>query len=98
MVRKVVVFGKSCEISETDITSVDAYGLFHPDTFKIQIQKDLSSDLKEIVELHELGHALLTRLGLVDVIDGNLQEIIVEGYANFLHETFLMKYKDGTGS
>lgn len=68
------------------------YGLFDPDKNLIYIREDLTPKQIEATLTHELGHALMFRLGIMQTnLDNNLHEIIVEGFGNFIAENFKPK-------
>lgn len=56
----------------------------------ITIRKDLTHESKVETLFHELGHALMWRLGMSNTaMPNDIEEIIVEGFANFIMEDLL---------
>lgn len=99
MPRSIKIFGKRIlikykDILDEDTSELETQGIYDLDTSEITIRKNLKGDEKIRVELHEYGHALIHRLGLHNTsINPDLEEIIVDGYARFLTETFILRYK-----
>lgn len=83
---EIPVYGRGCIISESDTDLDGSDGLFHPTTFTIEIRSNLSHNDKLRVLFHELGHAVIDRLGLA--LDAHLEEILVTGFESLFAETF----------
>lgn len=68
------------------------YGLFDPERNAIYIRDGLDLKMTNATLYHELGHALMFRLGMTQTtLDMNLHELIVEGFGNFIAENFKAK-------
>jgi Zn-dependent peptidase ImmA (M78 family) len=67
-------------------------GYYDTEKKLIVIDKGLPLTTKLQTLYHELGHALLYRLGLEKTsLHHDVHEIIVEGYAKFISDNFKMK-------
>lgn len=91
------VYGQKVKVKFVDDlvhpeTHQPLYGLFDPDRNVIYIRNGLDSKTTNATLNHELGHALMFRLGMGQTtLDINLHEIIVEGFGNFIAENFRPK-------
>lgn len=68
-------------------------GVFHAEGFYIELDVALKKNPEKLLHtlLHELGHALLYRLYINDGLPSEVEEAIVEGYANLLTERFSLE-------
>lgn len=66
------------------------WGLYIPQECKVYVNPNQSLENQWKTLYHELGHALMFRIGLPysDDFDDGLHEQIVETYANFMYESF----------
>lgn len=64
-------------------------GNYCPEEFLIEVDKEKVEC--KITLLHEMGHAMFHRLGCE--LDPNLEEILVESFANVVNENFDIKLK-----
>jgi hypothetical protein len=93
---KVMIFGKPVKIKYSEDVSVNGhpvFGLFEPDKWAITI--DSKQSREQIIDtiIHEMGHALMSRLYLVSIIPAEIIEQIVENYAVMLRENMNLKFK-----
>ena len=80
------IFGRDCLITEVEGDLDGNEGLFHPHTFTIELRADQTPDNKMDTLYHELGHALINRIGIP--LPEEVEEMLVTIYAGFLTETF----------
>lgn len=91
------VFGQKIKVKLVDElyhpdNGAPLYGLFDPDKNMIYVRNDLTAKQKEATLAHELGHALMFRLGIAQTtLSLDLHEIIVEGFGNFIAENYKPK-------
>lgn len=91
--KKWIVYGRpvSVKIVENlidDLTGRTLAGVYYHDNGSILINGSLSRDEQCKTILHELGHALMYRIGLNQTsISEDNHEIIVEAFSNFMFET-----------
>lgn len=91
------VFGQKIKVKfVNDLIHPDSgahlFGLFDPDKNIIYIRSDLTAKQKDATLAHELGHALMFRLGLAQTtLSIDMHEIIVEGFGNFIAENYKPK-------
>lgn len=95
--ENVTVFGAELKVVESlnlfyGDTKVD--GLFNAFTKEIYIEKALPKDDKLHTFIHELGHALLWRVGMTQAnIPPEIEELIVENNATMITEMFNLTIK-----
>lgn len=93
------VFGQPIKMNLKKGPLTDEYGrqlagFFDPQKNTILVDNSLPEDQLIKTIIHELGHALLFRLGLPQTsLPHDLHELIVEGYSNFIYEEFVEKKK-----
>ena len=58
-------------------------GIYDPDTATIKVRRNLRKDIKEMVFLHELTHAILLTLEYHDL---GRDEVLVERFSKALHQ------------
>ena len=83
---KLKICGRNYIIRRADIG--DNYGLCEPAVGVISIDKDLekhSTIPYDLVELHEILHAVLFETGLTSLLPENVEEAVVSGIAAQLH-------------
>jgi Zn-dependent peptidase ImmA (M78 family) len=69
-----------------------AYGYYDYSTFTVHIAPHENKDELVKTILHELGHSIMDRIGLVRTsVHNDLFEIIVEAYSRFIHDNFKLK-------
>lgn len=66
-------------------------GYCHNSPLEIHINKNITKLQKEKTTLHECCHAVMVRVGLDQVLSNEVQEIICESFANFMHENMRFK-------
>lgn len=86
------VFGKSYKIEYKEMDEL--HGECHNTRATIEIEQ--SQEGKELIHtlLHEYFHAVIYRVGLGQVLHGDIEEIICETFATFLVDNGLVKEKD----
>jgi len=101
LVARVKVFGQTVRVFETS-DKVEKHGfdpehvngVFDPEHNIIVLKSNLKHREKFRIFLHEVGHALLSRLGMHNTTLGhNLEELIVDSYATLLVEAFEIELK-----
>ena len=102
--RNFTVFGQRVQITnklpiqyakQYDLTQYNLWGLYVPHEQLIYVNPNQSLEMQWRTLYHELGHALMYRVGLPysDEFGAGLHEQIVETYANFMYESFHMHKK-----
>ena len=67
------------------------YGFYNDHEKKITIAPiDHKVELEKTI-LHEIGHAMIFRSGLAQVLSHEVQEILCEVFSNVVHENFKIK-------
>ncbi len=92
--QKVTISHKLPEKYQQNFEGYNLWGLYMPNELAIYINPEQGLEQQWRTLYHELGHALMYRIGLPynnEFTDG-LHEQIVEGYANFIYESF---HKEG---
>lgn len=87
------IMGKPCQII---VKSLDGNeGEFIASEFKIYMCKSLTDPTRQLQTLcHELGHALMERIGMRGMLDSITEEILVENFANLFLEIFVIDPDD----
>lgn len=83
---KVKICGRSFTIKRADIG--DDMGLCEPAVGVITISKHLeahSNISAELIELHEILHAILYETGLTSLLSEDIEEAVVSGLSTQLH-------------
>ncbi len=89
------IYGVPYRVYFKDLSKEHLDGYCDIENKEIYIHKDLPDKEKALVLLHEEGHALWDRLGLNRLsISGDVQELIVEAYAVYIHEAYNIKPKE----
>lgn len=91
MLKSVTVFGRKIPIkhltqAEMDRFIPNAAGIFDCEKETIYLVKGMSKKFERRVLLHEIGHAVKALTCLDNVIDGALQEIVVQTYATLIED------------
>lgn len=86
--RTVEIFGKTYRIEQKGLGEKQLHGDIGHKPPLITIDKSDSPHEKIHTLLHEMGHGLSRRLGIYQVIDDQLEEIISEGFATMITENF----------
>ena len=80
--KSINVFGTVYKIKRTK--NFEHMGLCHRDTKLIEIDAALKgSELKQTY-LHEVFHALMDELGITEIVDDQLEEIICESFSKMV--------------
>jgi Zn-dependent peptidase ImmA (M78 family) len=69
---------------------LDASGLTDPNCRTIFLSPDQNAEDMLDTLIHELGHAMFRRLGIVNAVDSQAEEIIVSNYAALMIDVFGM--------
>lgn len=91
MKKSVNIFGKKIKIEKKKglIKEHSAFGEYDPDKLTIYIDADLPPKTAYETLLHECGHALFHRAGLLQSkLTKDLEEIIVEQFSIMFSENF----------
>lgn len=88
--KKITVLG--CPVRIVYIKSWDGHkdahenlvGRLYPDTMTIYINSNFSPPVQKKFLIHELGHAVLSVCGADQTLSPEMQEVIVQSYAEFL--------------
>lgn len=97
--RSINVHGQKVKIklSEKPIVDQEARplaGYYDDDTKEIVLNPELSEREKFKTLVHEIGHALLYRIGIPQTsMTHDLHELIVEAYSNLIYDHFEFKRK-----
>jgi Zn-dependent peptidase ImmA (M78 family) len=96
MRKKFQVFGQEIKVELKKgplfVSDQPVLGYYDTENKLIVIDKSLSIEQKFTTLYHELGHALLYRMGLEKTsLHHDVHEMIVEAYAKFLFDNFRMK-------
>lgn len=86
------VFGRMTPIEYKKLED-DTAGHFDRETKSIAISDDEKGAKYVHTLLHELGHALMDRVGIHQAISDETEEIIAENYATMITELFDLKWK-----
>lgn len=66
---------------------IDSAGQCDPENKKIYIHSQMNKENKELTLYHELGHALLTEVGVIQTsVNADMQEIIVENFSHLIFD------------
>ena len=82
------ILGKTYKIEYKDLRLESAAGITDNRKAVILIDKSLSGKELEQTLLHEFFHGVLSRTGASQALTVELEEVIVEGMANFLVDHF----------
>ena len=86
---EIPILGMNCKVTEKKLKDDD--GLFHADSFSIEISKTIKDqNYKLKVLAHEMGHAMIERLGMSGQLNESVEEILVDSFANVFMETFVI--------
>ena len=89
--RKMVnIAGKQYTIQRSNLDSVQAWGLCDAANTSIHISETLEETTKlpsEVIELHEILHAILFETGLSSLLEDQIEEAVVQGVALQLYNT-----------
>lgn len=91
------IFGKEAEVSVVDNKTLHAKGLageFCRRSYKINICDNQTGEDKWHTLIHEVTHAIIARVGLTQVIDPEVEEILAESVATAITENFILGLKD----
>ena len=95
--KTVNVFGAAVNVIESSnlhYGDLKVDGLFDSSSKSIFVEISLPKEEKLQTFIHELGHALLWRVGVGQSnISQELEEMIVENYATMITETFNIRFK-----
>ena len=96
MPTEFIVFGQPVKIiyhaEQLFMNERPVYGFYNYDNHTIEIGPHHSADELFKTMIHELGHSILDRLGVVRTsVHSDVNEIIVEGYSRFIHENFKLR-------
>jgi len=95
--KKIRVFGRDVTIQEKEIVVDDfgrvCSGTYDDDDGVIEITSKGSNRLREVTILHELGHAIISELGLNEVVSEEVNEMISEGFAKGFSRLFDFRFK-----
>ena len=87
------ILGRPCKVIVKALDGNE--GEFVASEFNIYMDKGLTDPERQLQTLcHELGHALLERIGMRGQLDSITEEILVESFANFFLETFVIDADD----
>lgn len=81
--QQVLGYEYTIEVRDDLIETRNALGLFEYKPQIISIQKGLDADTGQRTYLHECYHAVLHRLGIDVLLSAEINELIVDGFANF---------------
>lgn len=84
--KKVNVYGRDIQIITKDLSKSNLDGYFCKDTQKIYICKSLKGKEYTSTLWHECAHAIFHRLGYTQVLEGDVEELLCEHFAEFLTE------------
>lgn len=97
MRKSISVFGRVIKIKyvanlKHPDTGQTVCGMFYPDRYLIEINKNQSKDEIERTLLHEVNHAIMHRIGLWQTnLTSDQHELICEGFSNFMFENMRFK-------
>jgi Zn-dependent peptidase ImmA (M78 family) len=94
--RKWNVLGASPQVQVKkdglEIDGAPAYGLYYIFENKIEIDGQLNHEQQLRTLCHELGHAIIYRVGLNQAnISPEVHELLCENFGNFMYENFMKK-------
>lgn len=69
------------------------FGYYDADKREIMLNSEQTPESLIRTFLHEMGHAFLDRIGIRVALTAEMQEILVEGFANVWYENFVQKPK-----
>jgi len=91
--KKLAVFGQTVKIRYVkDLVEKQEISGDYLDGI-IRIDADLDSKLMYLTLLHEAIHALFDRLGVGQVVNGGVEEIICDNIAMLIYENFELEIK-----
>jgi hypothetical protein len=88
--KHVNIAGKQYTIHRSNLDSVQAWGLCDAANTSIHISETLEETTKlppEVIELHEILHAILFETGLSALLEDQIEESLVQGLALQLYNT-----------
>ena len=93
-VKTINIVGQNIKVRWTKEVFQDQYGnnlcgFYEPATQTIVVQVGSNKREEQVIFLHEICHAIMHTVGLAQVIDLKLQEIIAESFAVVMYD--LMK-------
>jgi Zn-dependent peptidase ImmA (M78 family) len=95
MKKSINVLGAKVPIKYFDEKNVEEnrmlMGYCQNSPLEIYINNSLTKIQKEHTLCHEIAHIVMTRVGLDQVLSAEVQEIICESFANFMHENMRFK-------
>lgn len=86
--KYVNIAGKQYTIQRGNLDAAQAWGLCDPANSQIHISESLEATTKlpiEVIELHEILHAVLFETGLTSLLEEQIEEALVQGVALQLH-------------
>jgi hypothetical protein len=91
--RNITIHGQKVDIKYVDLSQEDYDGACNVDKKLIVLHSGLSGDAFTYSYLHECFHYLFSRLSLDQCIDGNVEEIIVDGFSKYVAENYNITLK-----
>jgi len=87
------VFGSKIKVNYIDLDeeTKDLMGWTTRSPIEIFVNKNMSAHDIKLSILHECFHAVMFRVGLDQVIEESVQEILCESFADFVHNNFIEK-------
>lgn len=86
--ESVVILGRRWKLSIKELPDEDA-GECDKHLGHIYIAKGMSEKQFDHTVIHEMGHALINRMGLDQVLSSDIEEIVTESFATFFLENVL---------
>lgn len=90
--KTVNIFGQKYKVKVEDLPPHLA-GQCDRQSFEILLNSELIEPLVGEVLLHEIGHAVFSRVGLLQCVEHNIEEIIVDTFATAISENFKLVKK-----
>ena len=90
--KSLIIFGLKFKVKVTALNGL--LGLCDRSTNTIYIEAAQTSEEKWHTLLHEIGHAVFGRVGLVQSISPEIEEVIVENFATAIIENNLLTIQE----
>ena len=91
--KKLKILGLIVPIKYKDLSGEDYVGTYDRINKNIELHSKMKLNEFMPALLHEFGHALFDRSGLRQGVESDLEEVIVENFANALCENFNIRPK-----